>query len=91
MAGVRSQNDSGRLKAALFHGLGYEIVSKTTGCEAMIIHSAPGLDPREIFLYRAYDKASIWEQRDVLRIAAEMRSQVMLWECMALNPEYVEP
>lgn len=88
--GTRGKSGTERLKAALFHALGYEVLSKTTGCEAMVIHSAPGITPREIFLYRPYDKASIWEQRDVLRLASRMGVQVMLWECMALNPRFVE-
>ena len=88
--GTRGKSGTERLKAALFHGLGYEVMSKTTGCEAMVIHSAPGIEPREIFLYRPYDKASIWEQRDVLQLASRMGAQVMLWECMALQPRYVE-
>ncbi len=88
--GTRGKSGTERLKAALFHALGYEVLSKTTGCEAMVIHSAPGIEPREIFLYRPYDKASIWEQRDVLALASRMGAQVMLWECMALQPRYVE-
>lgn len=88
--GTRGKSGTERLKAALFHAQGCEVLSKTTGSEAMLIHSAPGIPPREITLYRPYDKASIWEQRDVLRLGAEMGVQVMLWECMALNPRYVE-
>ncbi len=88
--GTRGKSGTERLKAALFHAQGCEVLGKTTGSEAMLIHSAPGIPPREIPLYRPYDKASIWEQRDVLRIGAEMGVQVMLWECMALNPRYVE-
>ena len=88
--GTRGKSGTERLKAALFHAQGCEVLSKTTGSEAMLIHSAPGIAPREVFLYRPYDKASIWEQRDVLRLGSEMGVQVMLWECMALNPRYVE-
>jgi poly-gamma-glutamate synthase PgsB/CapB len=88
--GTRGKSGTERLKAALLHGEGLEVVSKTTGCEAMFIHSGPGLEPREIFLYRAYDKASIWEQRDVIRLAAGLGADAMLWECMALNTRYVQ-
>ena len=88
--GTRGKSGTERLKAALFHAQGCEVLSKTTGSEAMLIHSAPGIPPREVYLYRPYDKASIWEQRDVLRLGSEMGVQVMLWECMALNPRYVE-
>jgi len=89
-SGTRGKSGTERLKAALFHAQGCEVLCKTTGNEAMVIHSAPGLPPRELLLYRPYDKATIWEQRDVLRTGAQMGVQVLLWECMALNPRYVE-
>ncbi len=88
--GSRGKSGTERIKAALFHGLGYTVLSKTTGSEAMVVCSIPGGDPVEIYLYRPYDKATIVEQRKVLEIAAGLGVQVMLWECMALNPIYVE-
>ena len=88
--GSRGKSGTERLKAALFHGLGYQVFSKTTGTLAMFISSIPGIDPVEIPLYRPYDKATIFEQVDVLRQAAQMDAQVFLWECMALNPRYVQ-
>ncbi len=88
--GSRGKSGTERLKASLFHGLGYRVVAKTTGCEAMVIVSIPGGEPTEIFLFRPYDKVTIWEQTNVLKLAADIGSQVMLWECMALQPEYVE-
>ncbi|MBA3452740.1 MAG: hypothetical protein H0T42_06605 [Deltaproteobacteria bacterium] len=88
--GTRGKSGTERLKAAVFHGLGYEVAVKTTGCEAMLIHSISDEAPHEIFLFRSYDKATIWEQRDVLETAADLGSEVFLWECMALQPEFVE-
>jgi poly-gamma-glutamate synthase PgsB/CapB len=87
--GTRGKSGTERLKAALFHGLGYEVTVKTTGCEAMLIHSVPDQPPHEIFIFRSYDKATIWEQRDVVEHAAALGSEVFLWECMALQPEFV--
>jgi len=88
--GTRGKSGTERLKAGLFHGLGFRTFSKTTGCEAMFIHAAP-LGPQvEIFTFRPYGKATIWEQRDLLQLAAGLESEVFLWECMALNPEYVD-
>src|SRR5260370_34602470 len=78
-----------RLKAAMFHGLGYETLVKTTGCEAMFIHAVPGLPAREVFIYRPYDKATVWEQREVLSLARRLGVRVFLWECMALQPDLV--
>ncbi len=88
--GTRGKSGTERLKAGMFHGMGYDVFVKTTGCEAMFIHAPRGAEAREIFIYRPYDKASIWEQRDMLEMGYNMRSDVFLWECMALNPRYVE-
>lgn len=88
--GTRGKSGSERLKAALFHALRYDVVVKTTGCEAMFIHAQRDQAAQEIFIYRPYDKATIWEQRDMLNVAAELRAQVFLWECMALQPRFVD-
>jgi poly-gamma-glutamate synthase PgsB/CapB len=88
--GTRGKSGTERLKAGLLHGLGYSVFAKTTGCEAMFIHAPPRGPAREIYSFRPYGKATIWEQRELLGLAAKMRSDVFLWECMALSPAYVE-
>ncbi len=88
--GTRGKSGTERLKAALFQALGCEVLVKTTGCEAMFIHAVPEVPACEVFIYRAYDKATVWEQRDLLRLAARLGVDVFLWECMALGPELVE-
>ena len=88
--GTRGKSGTERLKAALVGALGYGMVSKTTGCEAMFIHNDPFGDPLEIPLYRPYDKATIWEQSNVIQMADRMDASVFLWECMGLNPTYVD-
>jgi poly-gamma-glutamate synthase PgsB/CapB len=55
----------------------------------MLILARRGQAAQELFLYRAYDKATIWEQAKVVRYAQQMEAQVFLWECMALQPEFV--
>jgi poly-gamma-glutamate synthase PgsB/CapB len=87
--GTRGKSGTERLKAALFQGLGCEVLAKTTGCEAMVIHALPGVHAQEIFIYRPYDKATIWEQQPLLELAARLGVDVFLWECMALRPAYV--
>jgi poly-gamma-glutamate synthase PgsB/CapB len=87
--GTRGKSGTERLKAAFFQGLGFENLVKTTGCEAMFIHSMPGVPASEVFLYRPYDKATVWEQRDVLRLARRFDVRTLLWECMALQPDLV--
>lgn len=88
--GTRGKSGTERLKAGLFEALGVPFVSKTTGCEAMILHAPPGGRARELFLYRPYDKATIWEQAEVAMLGPRLGARVLLWECMALNPRYVE-
>lgn len=88
--GTRGKSGTERLKAALFTGLGFEVFAKTTGSEAMFVHSAPGGAPHEFFIYRPYDKATIWEQKDMLQLGARLGVEVFLWECMALQPGFVE-
>jgi poly-gamma-glutamate synthase PgsB/CapB len=87
--GTRGKSGTERLKAGLFQGLGHETLVKTTGCEAMFIHSIPGMPAREVFIYRPYDKATVWEQRDVLGLGRRFGARVFLYECMALQPDLV--
>ncbi len=87
--GTRGKSGTERLKAAMFNGQGYCVVSKTTGCEAMFVYSKPFGAPRELFLFRPYDKATIWEQFNVVRLARRLGCEVFLWECMALTPAFV--
>lgn len=88
--GTRGKSGTERLKAALINALGHSVVSKTTGCEAMFLYARPFGPLREMFLFRPYDKATIWEQAQVLSLAARLQAEVFLWECMALTPEYVK-
>ena len=88
--GSRGKSSVERLKAAMFHGLGYSVLCKSTGCEAMILVGLPGVEATEVFLYRARDKATIVEQQNIMRIASTMGAQVTLYECMALNPIYTQ-
>ncbi len=88
--GTRGKSGTERLKAGMFEGFGVPLLSKTTGCEAMVLHGPPGGHALELFLFRAYDRATIWEQVDVLRLASGLGARAMLWECMGLNPAYVK-
>lgn len=88
--GTRGKSGTERLKAAVFNAMGYQVLSKTTGCEAMFLHGHALRPLREMFLFRPYDKATIWEQVNLARLAGRMQADVMLWECMGLTPRYVE-
>ena len=87
--GTRGKSGTERLKAAVFNGLGYRIVSKTTGCEAMFLHGHANRPVREMFLFRPYDKATIWEQVFLVRLSARLKTDIFIWECMGLTPRYI--
>lgn len=87
--GTRGKSGTERLKAGLINALGHPLVSKTTGCEAMFLLGRPFGDLQEMFLFRPYDKATIWEQFDLVGTARGLGARVFLWECMGLTPSYV--
>jgi poly-gamma-glutamate synthase PgsB/CapB len=87
--GTRGKSGTERLKASIFEALGHSIISKTTGTEAMFLFAYPMGKTREMMLFRPYDKATIWEQYSLNRWAAQIGTDVVLWECMGLNPSYV--
>jgi poly-gamma-glutamate synthase PgsB/CapB len=88
--GTRGKSGTERLKAALFNAMGYHVVSKTSGCEAMFLHGTALQPLHEMFLFRPYDKATIWEQAQVVTLSEKLGADVFLWECMGLTPRYIE-
>jgi len=88
--GTRGKSGTERLKAALFNALGLRVFSKTTGNEAMFLHAESFEGMREMYLFRPYDKATIWEQADAVLLAESLGVDVYLWESMGLTPSYVE-
>ena len=87
--GTRGKSGTERLKAALMEACGHGYVSKSTGCEAMFIYAFPMGKSQELFLYRPYDKATIWEHFNLIVRTSKLKSPIFLWECMGLTPEYV--
>ncbi|MFD2230722.1 hypothetical protein [Alkalimarinus sediminis] len=88
--GTRGKSGTERLKAALFNAMGYHVVSKTSGCEAMFLHGTALQPLHEMFLFRPYDKATIWEQAQVVTLSEKLGADVFLWECMGLTPRYID-
>ncbi len=87
--GTRGKSGTERLKAALFNAHGLSLISKSTGCEAQFLYASLNRPLKELFLFRPYDKASIWEQLHLTRLAAKLKVNVLLWECMGLTPRYI--
>jgi gamma-polyglutamate synthase len=88
--GTRGKSGTERLKTALVEALGHGLVAKTTGCEAMFLHAYPFGKTREMFIYRSYDKATIWEHHNIMVLGQELGCKVFLWECMGLNASFVK-
>ncbi|MCB1984070.1 MAG: HEAT repeat domain-containing protein [Burkholderiales bacterium] len=88
--GTRGKSGTERIKAAMLNAMGYSLVSKTTGCEAMFLYADAYGKMHEMFLFRPYEKATIWEQYHVMNHAVGLHADIMLWECMALTPSYVK-
>lgn len=88
--GTRGKSGTERLKAALFNSLGIPLVSKSTGCEAQFLFASENRPLREMFLFRPYDKATIWEQVNLTCLAQRLNVKLFLWECMGLTPRYIE-
>ncbi len=88
--GTRGKSGTERLKAALLNGMGHSVLSKSTGCEAMFLYASTYGELREFPLYRPEDKATIWEHRDTILLAAKLRASLFIWECMALRSEFVQ-
>ncbi len=87
--GTRGKSGTERLKAALFNANGISLVSKSTGCEAQFLYAPLHRPLKELFLFRPFDKASIWEQLHLTRLAAKLKVNILLWECMGLTPRYI--
>ncbi len=88
--GTRGKSGTERLKAAIFNALGFSVISKTTGCEAMFLYGNRNSQLKEMFLFRPYDKATIWEQAYITQVTAAINADVLLWECMGLTPRYID-
>ena len=65
------------------------LVSKTSGCEPVMVCAGVDEPLEEIPIYRPFDKATIWEQSKIVEFADGIQVDVFLWECMGLEPEYV--
>lgn len=88
--GTRGKSSTDRLKSALINGMGFGVFAKTTGCEAVLTFAGPYQKMHEVPYYRSYGKVTIWEQARATFLARKFKTDIMLWECMALRPDYVK-
>ncbi len=81
--GTRGKSSVTRLIAAGLRGGGRTVCAKTTGTTARMILP----DGRELPIFRPAG-ANVREQIRVVRVAAAFEAEVLVLECMALQPEY---
>lgn len=82
--GIRGKSTVTRLTTGVLAAGGYKVVGKTTGTAARMIY--PGKE--EVQIKRRPEGANIKEQINCLRKAHEYGANAMVFECMALKPEY---
>ena len=88
--GTRGKSSVERLKTALFLSIGCSVFSKTSGSEASFTYTDSACAASVIPIFRPYEKATISEQLKFVRLASKFRTEVFLWECMAIAPRYVK-
>jgi len=83
--GIRGKSTATRLISSVLTEAGYKNIGKTTGTAPRFIS---GYDQREREIIRQPKGVSIAEQIGVIELAAKMKVDSLVCECMAVNPEY---
>jgi poly-gamma-glutamate synthase PgsB/CapB len=84
--GIRGKSSITRLCAGALRGGGLVTVAKTTGTAARLIHP----DGTEEPIHRRFELANVVEQIGIVRRAASYRPDVLVMECMAVDPALQE-
>ena len=84
--GIRGKSTVTRLVTSVLAEGGYNVVGKTTGTAARLIYP----DGSEVPIKRKPEGANIKEQIKCIDKAAKCGADSMVFECMALKPEYQE-
>jgi poly-gamma-glutamate synthase PgsB/CapB len=84
--GIRGKSSITRLTAGALRGGGLRVVAKTTGTAARYIHPDASEEP----VYRKFGIANVVEQIGIVRRAAAERPDVLVIECMAVQPALQE-
>lgn len=83
--GIRGKSTVTRLIAGVLREAGYRTVAKTTGSAAVTID----LDGNDVPIER-HGAANVKEQQDIIASWQPLKAEVMVMECMALQPQYQE-
>src|SRR5262245_61858103 len=84
--GIRGKSSITRLVAGALRGGGLRVVAKTTGTAARYIHPDASEEP----VYRTFGIANVIEQVGIVLRAAAERPDVLVVECMAVQPALQE-
>ena len=83
--GIRGKSTVTRLITSILTEAGYKTVGKTTGTAARMIY---WFQDDEDIIVRQPQGANIGEQLKVLQKAADLNTEALVCECMAVNPDY---
>lgn len=81
--GTRGKSSVTRLIGAGLRAGGYKTITKVTGTFPRLVMS----DGTEVAIHRK-EKANILEQLSIVKFCAEQKAEVLIIECMALQPQY---
>ena len=85
VSGIRGKSTVTRLITGILAEAGYITLGKTTGTSARLIFGNGG---QEETIIRNPEGPNVNEQKAVTRRAADLRSEALVCECMAVDPEY---
>lgn len=83
--GIRGKSTAARLVTGVLKEAGYKVVGKTTGTAARMIY---WYTDEETPIKRRPEGPNIGEQRRVIAHTAKLGADVIVSECMAVNPDY---
>ncbi len=83
--GIRGKSTVTRLMTGILSEAGYRVIGKTTGTEARILYWNTKDESKII---RRPEGPNIGEQRKIVATAAKLDANVLVSECMAVNPDY---
>jgi len=83
--GIRGKSTVTRLMTGVLAEGGFKVVGKTTGTAARMIFWN---NDEEVVIERRPEGANISEQKKVMAHAAHLGADVLVSECMAVNPDY---
>lgn len=83
--GIRGKSTVTRLMTGILSEAGYRVIGKTTGTEARILYWDK---KEERKIIRRPEGPNISEQIKIVKLASKLNANILVSECMAVNPDY---